>query len=527
MAKIDLKEMVKAEYLKCLSDPIYTYKKYTKIQHPIRGKILFDLFPFQEAALADFDKYRFNIVNKSRQMGISTLVAAHAIYKMCTQDDFKVLVIATNQLTAKNLVTKVQIMHEFFPSWFKKPAVENNKLGMKLSNGSEIKALSSSTTSGRSEAVSLLIIDEAAHIDNIDSIWGASQLTLATGGSAILLSTPNGQGNLFHKIFSRAISGKGESGLGNFNPINLPWDLHPERDQNWRDEQTELLGERLAAQECDCSFVTSGHTLIAGEILEWYSKNVCKDPIEKRGIGSDFWIWKYPDYGTAYLISADVARGDGSDYSTFQILDIAKNEQVGEFEGKIGTREFGRMLVAVGTEWNNALLVIDNKNIGWDTVQEVIDLQYPNLYYSYKTDPYFDENIHIRKNYDLKNKEDKVPGFTTTPVVRPIMMDKIEMLYRSKEALRYSKRLLEQYKVFIWINGKPQAQNGYSDDLIMADAMGVFMRDTAIKMNHMGIELTKKALNHIGKSIYTPKSIGNNEWNIKVGNETENLKWLL
>ena len=245
--KKTLKDIIKEEYQKCASDPIYFMKKYCKIQHPVRGTIPFHLYPFQENTLDDFSNHRYNIVLKSRQTGISTLTAGYSLWKMLFNNDFNVLVIATKQEVAKNLVTKVRIMNQHLPSWLKLTTIEDNKLSLRYSNGSLIKATSAAADAGRSEALSLLVFDEAAFIEKIEDIWVSSQSTLSTGGSAIILSTPNGVGNFFHKTWTES-----EDGFNGFNRIKLHWSVHPERDQNWRDEQEKLLGKKGAAQECDC-----------------------------------------------------------------------------------------------------------------------------------------------------------------------------------------------------------------------------------------------------------------------------------
>ena len=123
---------------------------------------------------------------------------------MTFHKDKNILCIATKQETAKNMVTKVKFMYENLPSWLKIKADENNKLNLRLANGSQIKATSASSDAGRSEAVSLLLIDEAAFIDNIGEIWASAQQTLATGGGCIALSTPYGTGNWFHQTWTRA-----------------------------------------------------------------------------------------------------------------------------------------------------------------------------------------------------------------------------------------------------------------------------------------------------------------------------------
>jgi phage FluMu gp28-like protein len=123
---------------------------------------------------------------------------------MLFHKDKNVLCIATKQETARNMVTKVKFMYDSLPSWLRVDFEENNKLSLRLKNGSQIKASSASSDAGRSEAVSLLLIDEAAFIEGINEIWASAQQTLATGGGAIVLSTPYGTGNWFHKTWVEA-----------------------------------------------------------------------------------------------------------------------------------------------------------------------------------------------------------------------------------------------------------------------------------------------------------------------------------
>lgn len=257
----DLKQIIRQEYVKCVVDPIHFMKKYCYIQHPLRGRILFHLYPFQETVLRHFQENPYSIILKSRQLGISTLGAGYALWLMLFHKDKNVLTLATTQATARNLVSKVQFMYENLPSWLRIDAEEKNKLSLRLSNGSKITAKSSNSDAARSEAVSLLLIDEAAFIDNIGETWASAQQTLATGGGAIVLSTPYGTGNWFHQTWVRAEAKENE-----FLPIKLPWYVHPERDQVWRDAQDNLLGDpRLAAQECDCLW---GPTLVTVQNID-------------------------------------------------------------------------------------------------------------------------------------------------------------------------------------------------------------------------------------------------------------------
>ena len=253
----DLKQAIQREYLKCAKDPVHFMRKYCTIQHPTKGKIKFDLYDFQEKMLTDFKDNRYNIILKSRQLGISTLSAGYSLWTMLFHNDKNVLVIAKDKDTAKNLVTKVRVMYSGLPQWLKTKVDEDNKLSLRLGNGSQIKAVAATSEAGRSEALSLLVIDEAAFIDNIDSIWTAAQQTLATGGNCIALSTPNGVGNWFHKTWQDA-----QDGTNKFNTVKLHWSAHPERDQEWRDEQDKNLGPSQAAQECDADFLSSGRSVV-------------------------------------------------------------------------------------------------------------------------------------------------------------------------------------------------------------------------------------------------------------------------
>ena len=520
----NLKQVIQQQYLKCAADPVFFMRQYCYIQHPKRGKIKFNLYPFQEESLTELRDNRYNIILKSRQLGISTLTAGFALWSMLFNEDYNVLVIATTQEVAKNLVNKVQVMNEMLPSWLKTEITSNNKLSLKFKNGSQIKAISSASTGARSEALSLLIVDEAAFIRNIEEIWIASQATLSTGGGAIVLSTPNGMGNWFHQTWMGA-----DSGENGFHTIKLHWNVHPERDQNWRDDQTKLLGEKGAAQECDCDFIGSGHTIVEGNLLAEYEA-LCEDPIEKRGYDNAYWIWEYPDYARDYIVVADVARGDGADWSTFHVIDIQDVKQVAEYKGKLPPNDFGNMLVTVATEWNNALLAIENANIGWAAIQPAIDRGYQNLHYTYKDDGYTDADVQLRKGYDMKDKSQMVPGVTTSTRTRPLMISALEMYMREKTPIIRSKRLIQEMFVFIWLNGKAQAQVGYNDDLVMAFAISLWLRDTALKLRQQGIALNKTAMSQFRKTdsvIYTGNKNQNNAWNWETGGGNDNLTWLL
>jgi hypothetical protein len=521
---IDIKQIIRDEYVLCSRNPAHFMRKYCYIQHPQRGRVLFNLYPFQDKVLNLWKDNPYDIILKSRQLGISTLVAGYSLWLMLFHKDKNILCIATKQETAKNMVTKVKFMFENLPSWLKITAEENNKLTLRLSNGSQVKAVSAAGDAGRSEAVSLLIIDEAAFIDGIGEIWASAQQTLATGGGAIVLSTPYGTGNWFHQTWVKA-----EAGENQFLPIKLPWYVHPERDEAWRKRQDELLGDpRMAAQECDCDFNTSGDVVFYPEYIDFIAQTYIKDPLERRGVDHNLWIWEPADYSRSYIVVADVARGDGKDFSAFHIIDVETNTQVGEYKGQLSPREFGYLLVAIATEYNEALLVVENANIGWSTIEAIQERGYRNLYHSPKS-----ETTNADSYLDKFDDPSKMtPGFTMSLKTRPLVISKFREYIGDKSVIIQSKRLLEEMKVFIWRNGRPEAQSGYNDDLVMSFGTAMYIRDTALKFKTQGMDLTRAMLNNITvvktnqQGIYGT-NFNNNPYNMDFGHGPEDISWLL
>ena len=520
----DIKKIIAQEYIKCAKDPAYFMKKYCYIQHPTRGRILFNLYPFQSKVLHLFRDNQYIITLKSRQLGISTLSAAYALWLMLFHKDKNVLALATTQATARNLVSKTMFMYDQLPKWLRLTALEKNKLSLRLKNGSKITAKSSNTDAARSEAVSLLLIDEAAFIDNIEETFTAAQQTLATGGQCMALSTPNGIGNWFHQTWEKA-----ESGENSFLPIKLPWTVHPERDESWREQQDSDLGPRMAGQECDCDFLASGDTVFEPDDMLFYEQTYLKEPLERRGVDGNLWIWEGVDYTKSYMVVADVARGDSADYSAFHIFDIESCTQVGEYKGKLSPKDFGNVLVGIASEFNEALLVVENANIGWATIEQILERQYSNLYYSSTS------QMETVESYMSKYERDKlVPGFTMSVRTRPLVVAKMIEYIRERGVTIQSKRLLGEMRVFVWKNGKPQAQVNYNDDLLMAAATALYVRDTALRLRQQGMDLARAQLSSFqnlnAKNKAVMKSVGNKQNNpyiIDNGYGQEDISWLL
>lgn len=532
---IDYKEIAKQEYIKCLSNAEYFIQKYVYIQMTNGGRGKFMLYAFQKKLLYLMNTKDRLIILKSRQLGITTLSAAYALWLMMFKRDQSILALAPDQDKARAILDKISFAYDELPSWLLTLAdahsTENNKLRITLSNGSKAQAASGSPKASRGKTATFLVLDEAAFIDTEpEATWAAAQQTLSTGGTAILLSTPNGTGNIFNKLYTEAEMGENE-----FVPVKLKWNVHPDRDQAWRDRQDKELGKRMASQECDTEFLESGDTYLDKEVLEWVRAHT-EEPVQKRpvlGPTEDFWTWKFPwEVGNCAVI-LDTSRGDGLDAAGIQVIDLFSAEQVAEYRGPATPKELAKLGVQIALDYNNALLIIENTGIGESTCSYAKDSGYENIFYSPKGDT-MDMHEYLNKYFD-KNKEDMVCGFTNSTKTRPVILSAMQQAFLDKTFRIQSIRTANELGSFIWKNGKAQAANGRHDDLVIPIAIGIYLRDTAINYQTQGMDMQRAVLggikrNAIANATYRPSSFnGSNpyEWANPHTGITEDISWVL
>lgn len=478
------------EVIRCATDPIYFIKTYLEIQHPMRGRIPFELYPFQEECIEDFQNYRFNIILKSRQLGMSTVTAAYCLWFALFHRDKNIVIMATQLDVSVFMVNKVRAAWESLPDWMirilgvEKLEAEAKK-HVHFSNGSKITAIPTKENSGRGDAVSLFIVDEAAHVENLNEIWKSVRPTLSTGGSAIVFSTPKGKGNYFYDLWEKAeVTEDGrevewrkdrsgihavQEGSNNFHAIKLPWTVHPERGEEWYERETKDMDEKGIAQELLCSFESSGHTYFRQEDISYYRNRTAvpaftEDPYGMPG--DELQVWKNPRPGGVYLLSSDIARGDADDNSAVHVFDMDADEQVAEFYGKIPTDEFGVFLDKLGRRYNNARIIIEKNTYGIAVGNELRRLRYPNLYYEPKI-------AEAMQSMTEEEKWKQLPGHTTTSKNREDMLVFLERVIRNRLITMYSDRFREEMESFIFNGKKGRAAKGKRDDLIMALAIAL------------------------------------------------------
>lgn len=462
---------------------IFLFSTFIKVIHPIRGKVPFNLYPYQKSVLFQFLKNRFNIILKFRQAGITELISMYCLWLAMFHPNKNIVIISIKDRVAKKVLRKIKYMYKNLPE-FLQVKIVNGRTGeygtaqeMEFINGSIISSIPTTEDAGRSEAVSLLVIDEAAIVRWANQIWAAAFPTLSTGGASIVNSTPYGVGNWYHNQWVNAVS------QGNdFNAIRLYWKMHPERDMVWYNSMRESLGPRRTAQEIDGDFLTSGHTVFdladIKAIEDTLSDNI---PIKTRFNGT-LRLFELPRKKSLYYIGADVATGRSRDYSAFSIMDRL-GEEVGCFKAKISTDKLADILYEVGIMFNRALLAPESNDIGLAVTSKLQNLNYPNLYYSTKI---------LKEKRKRSPKTEKIPGWLTTSKNRPVIIDELEEDIRNEKVIVRDPFFVQEAYTFIYDetnrpvalgkNKRSSSDSGeldeqmYTDDSIMAKSITNFIR---------------------------------------------------
>jgi len=287
-----------------------------------------------------------------------------------------------------------------------------------------------------------------------------------TGGRLIVLSTPKGGSGKFADIVingSRLVDGQIQKGTNEFLVFEYPWSRR--YSQEWFDKMKVGKSPKEISQEYECKLLESGATFIDADILQRI-RSEFETPIEYR-YDNKMWIWEFPSPGKQFICSCDVARGDSSDHSTFQIIDIETLTVVAEYKHKIKTDEFAKVLCDVGRMYNNALVVPERNAYGSAVMQDMLKLEYENLYFVFN-------GMYISR-WDLSSFPKAQAGHTTSGTTRPVMMQRLEEFLRLGKIKVRSKRLYDEFTTFSWKGDKPCAPRNKSDDLVLALAIGIYV----------------------------------------------------
>ena len=543
------------EYIKCLSDKsrIYFIENYlSTFNADERKEVPFKLFPRQKVYLKTLVGNDNIVTVKHRQCGITTVSSAWVTGQLvfaAKESPETVLCIGNKKDISEQLVSKIGTFLDQVPRWmwgdeFYSPDPDSpkntksiykkrNSGCIELFNGCIVHARSSGENASRGiSAVSVLIFDEAAFIQNGVSVYSSAVAACASVSHAkiVLISTPNGKDPLYWRTYDNAINKR-----NNFEFVEFKWfqDLRYNRNLKWikKNEETgetetivePVIGkkgeikydeerwrklekegwkptspwyvnmcksfnndEQKIAQELDISFLGSSDTVVPVEVIEKHSQEnvieITDDWNLRDNLVKETWIWKDPIPGHRYIISCDPSSGSGSDYSAIQVIDVDavdENgipffEQVLEYNGKLNGSEVGQLVYRYGTVYNDALAVVEAiGGYGDAIILTLQELGYPNLYYD-------DTNLKNYTNDTIKTKKNNIdtkqqlPGFRTNALRLQMISNFIELLKNNSFRVR-STRVISELGTWIFKNGRPDHMDGMNDDLLTCLAMGLFV----------------------------------------------------
>ncbi len=363
------------EWIKCKNDPIYFAVNYIKIISLDEGLVPFEMYDFQQKILEDFHNNRFNIAKLPRQTGKSTTVVAYLLFYAIFYDSVNIGILANKASTARELLSRLQLAYENLPKWMQHGVLVWNKGNVELENGSKILAASTSASAVRGMSFNILFLDEFAFVPNhvAEQFFASVYPTITSGKSTkvIIISTPNGM-NHFYKMWEDARRGK-----NGYVTNEVHWSQVPGRDAKWKEETIKNTSPRQFAQEFECDFLGSADTLISPSKLQTIP---FADPIASNA-GLD--VYERVQDNHEYIITVDVARGIGGDYSAFVVFDITTlpYKIVAKYRNnEIKPVLFPSVIFQVCKEYNNPYVLVEVNDIG-DSIAATLnyDLEYPNV----------------------------------------------------------------------------------------------------------------------------------------------------
>jgi hypothetical protein len=363
------------EWVKCKNDPLYFACNYIQIISLDEGLVPFKMYDFQKTILQDFHNNRFNIAKLPRQTGKSTTVVAYLLYYAIFYDSVNIGILANKASTARELLGRLQLAYENLPKWMQHGILVWNKGNVELENGSKILAASTSASAVRGMSFNILFLDEFAFVPNhvAEQFFASVYPTITSGKSTkvIIISTPNGM-NHFYKMWEDARRGKND-----YVTNEVHWSQVPGRDAKWKEETIKNTSPRQFAQEFECDFLGSADTLISPAKLQTIPFH---DPI-KSNAGLD--VYQRAEKDHEYIITVDVARGIGGDYSAFLVFDITSvpYKIVAKYRNnEIKPVLFPSVIFQVAKEYNNPYILVEVNDIG-DSIAATLnyDLEYPNV----------------------------------------------------------------------------------------------------------------------------------------------------
>jgi hypothetical protein len=445
------------EFLRCKEDPVYFAENYIKIVNVDDGLVPFNMYPFQRKLIRNFHNHRFNICKMPRQVGKSVTTVSYLLHYIVFNDNVNIGILANKASTSRELLGRLQLSYENLPKWMQQGIVSWNKGSLELENGSKIVAASTSASAVRGMSFNIIFLDEFAFVPNhiADEFFASVYPTISSGKSTkvIIVSTPKGM-NHFYRMWHDA-----ERNKNDFIATEVHWSEVPGRDEKWKEQTIANTSEEQFRAEHLCEFLGSVGTLINPSKLKIL---VYDDPI-KRSKGLD--VYENPIEDHSYLITVDVARGMGNDYSAFVVFDITEfpYRVVAKYKNnEIRPMLFPSIINEVARGYDNAWLLIEVNDIG-DQVANILhyDLEYDNILMC---------SMRGRAGQlvgsGFSGKKSQL-GVRTTAAVKKLGCSNLKLLIEDDKLFVNDYDIISELTTFAQRHNSFEAEEGCNDDLVM------------------------------------------------------------
>ena len=433
------------EYKKCMEDPSYFCKKYVKVIHLDKGLVPFDLYPYQEDMFDHFEENRFSIVLACRQSGKSISSVGYILWYALFHPEKTIAILANKGATAREMLARVTLMLENLPFFLQPGCKALNKGSIELSNNSRIVAAATSGSSIRGMSVNLLFLDEFAFVENAAEFYTSTYPVVSSGTDTkvIITSTANGIGNTYHKIWEGAVQNVNE-----YKPFRVDWWDVPGRDERWKEETIANTSQLQFDQEFGNTFFGTGDTLIEGNTLLDLR---ARQPINLLE-GGDLKVYEKPVKDHEYIMTVDVSKGRGQDYSTFTVIDVSQRpfKQVAVYRNNnISPLLYPNIIYKYANLYNEALCVVENNDAGMLVAVGLYqDLEYENMF------------------LESAIKSDAI-GVTMTRKVKRIGCSSIKDILENNKLSIVDEETILEISTFVSKGVSFEASDGNHDDLMM------------------------------------------------------------
>ena len=433
------------EYARCMNDPIHFAEKYCKVISLDSGLVPFKLYPYQKKMFEAFNDNRFNIVLACRQSGKSISACAYLLWFALFNSEKTIAILANKGATAREMLSRVTLMLENIPFFLQPGCKALNKGSLEFSNNSRIIAAATSGSSIRGLSVNLLYLDEFAFVERANEFYTSTYPVVSSGKDTkiIVTSTANGIGNTFYKIWEGA-----SQGINEFYPFRVDWWDVPGRDEKWKEQTVANTSQLQFDQEFGNTFFGTGDTLIGAETLMGLRAKKPSEILE----GGNLLIYQKPEKKHDYIMTVDVSKGRGQDYSTFNLIDISVRPftQVAVYRNNtISPLLFPNIIYKYANLYNQAYVVVESNDQG----SVVCNGLYHDLEY---------ENVHVESTVKAN-----AIGIEINRKTKRLGCSAIKDILENNKLKIVDENTILEISTFIARGQSYQASDGNHDDLMM------------------------------------------------------------